>query len=99
MYNKKLNIQQKMIYNNNCSYHFFWITIPNREKLRRKLEVHGIETGIHYNPIHKMSMYNSRTKLPNTENITSQIVTLPTHPNLTRDDVNLIVELINEFVK
>ena len=99
MYNKKLNIQQKMIYNNNCSYHFFWITIPNREKLRRKLEVHGIETGIHYNPIHKMSMYNSRTKLPNTENITSQIVTLPTHPNLTRDDVNLIVELIYEFVK
>jgi len=99
IYNKKLDVEQKMTYNDGCSYHFFWIAIPNREKLRKKLEVHGIETGIHYNPIHKMSLYNSKIKLPNTENITSQIITLPTHPNLTRDDVSLIVDLINEFGK
>ena len=73
--------------------------LTNREVLQEKLLEKGIQTGIHYNPIHKMSMYNSRIKLPNTENITSQIVTLPTHPNLTRDDVSLIVDLINEFGK
>jgi len=99
MYNTKLNVEQKMIYDDDCSYHFFWITVQNRDNLRKKLQSHGIETGIHYNPIHKMSMYNSNKKLPNTEKATSQIVTLPTHPNLQRNDVNLIIDLINEFLK
>ena len=99
IYNKKLNTEQKMIYDNDCSYHFFWITVPNRDKLRKKLENCGIETGIHYNPIHKMSMYKSNRKLSNTEHIASQIVTLPTHPNLHMNDVNLIIDLINEHLK
>jgi dTDP-4-amino-4,6-dideoxygalactose transaminase len=57
----------------------------------------GIETGIHYKPIHKMSMYRTNTKLPVTEEVGQQIVILPTHPNLTEQDVSKIIECANKF--
>ena len=49
----------------------------------KKMYEKGIETGIHYNPVHKMSLYKSKIKLPITEQVANQIVSIPTHPNLT----------------
>jgi dTDP-4-amino-4,6-dideoxygalactose transaminase len=54
-----------------------------------------IETGIHYPPIHKMSLYNKNQKLVHTENASKHIVTLPTHPNLSNKEINYIIEIIN----
>ena len=58
-----------------------------------------IETGIHYNPIHKMSFYNSKITLPVTEMACNRIVSLPTHPNLTDNDLNRIIKIVNKFAK
>lgn len=93
----EINLQRKMPYNNRSSYHFYWILVKNREQFRKKMAQAGIETGIHYKPIHKMSMYKSDIKLPITEEISQQIVTLPTHPNLTAEDVDRIIESVNKF--
>ena len=57
----------------------------------------NIEVGIHYKPIHKMSLYNSKVKLPITEKISKNIVSLPIHPNLTEYDVDKIVTFTNRF--
>ncbi len=96
-YNKEINVERKMPLNKDCSYHFYWILTKNRNQFRKKMLENGIETGIHYKPIHKMSMYSDDVKLPVTEKISQQIVTLPTHPNLTEENINKIIESVNKF--
>lgn len=96
-YHKEINVERKMPLNKDCSYHFYWILTKNRNQFRKKMLENGIETGIHYKPIHKMSMYSDDVKLPVTEKISQQIVTLPTHPNLTEENIYKIIESINKF--
>ena len=65
----------------------------------KKMSENNIETGIHYNPIHKMSFYNSKITLPITETAGSRIVSLPTHPNLTDNNINRIIKMTNKFAE
>ncbi len=96
-YNKEINVERKMPLNKDCSYHFYWILTKNRNEFRKKMLENGIETGTHYKPIHKMSLYSDDVRLPVTEKISQQIVTLPTHPNLTEENINKIIESVNKF--
>jgi len=96
-FHKKLNMERKMPLNDECVYHFYWILVKDRSQFRKKMSKMGIETGIHYKPIHTMSMYKNNAKLPVTEQVGKQIVILPTHPNLTEQDVSKIIECTNKF--
>jgi perosamine synthetase len=96
-YDKELNISKKMPVNKECSYHLYWILIDNREKFMKSMKLKGIETGMHYYPVHKMSFYKSKIKLPNTEKIGKEIVTLPIHPNLSNKDIDYIIKNVNKF--
>ena len=98
-YAKELNVEQKIPFNRNCSYHIFWITVNDRDNFIKKMQQNNIEIGIHYLPIHKMKFYNSKARLPVTEKITKNIVSLPIHPNLTDNDISKIIELTNKFSK
>ena len=96
-FHKELDVERKMPLNPECSYHFYWILSKNRKQFRKKMADLGIETGIHYRPVHTMTMYKTGTNLPVTEEISKQIVTLPTHPNLTEENLDKIIEATNEF--
>jgi dTDP-4-amino-4,6-dideoxygalactose transaminase len=98
-YSKELEIEEKMPFDKNCSFHFYWIQVKNRKNFMKKMSENNIETGIHYNPIHKMSFYNSKIALPITETAGSRIVSLPTHPNLTDNDINRIIKMANKFAR
>ena len=97
-YHNEIELEEKMPYQKDCSYHFYWIMVKNRDKLMQKLKQNGIETGIHYRPIHTMSMYKNKKKLPITEKVGKKIISLPTHPNLTNNDVTEIISKINRFL-
>lgn len=96
-YFKEINLEYKMPFYKGCSYHFYWIIVKNRIQFIKKMQAAGIETGIHYKPIHKMSLYKNDERLPITEEIESHIVSIPTHPNLSMNDVDRIVGSINKF--
>jgi dTDP-4-amino-4,6-dideoxygalactose transaminase len=81
----------------NAVYHFYWILVKNRKEFRKKLRDAGIETGIHYKPVHMMTMYKNNVKLPVTEQVSQEIVTIPTHPNLSKQNVDKIIECVNKF--
>jgi perosamine synthetase len=98
VYSQKILTEKKMLFDNECSYHFYWIRVKNREEFREKLLKKGIETGIHYKPIHTFSLYKSKIKLPMTEKIGKEIVTLPTHPNITKKDLEKIIKTVNQFI-
>lgn len=97
-YHDEISIEHKMPFDKGCSYHFYWIRVKNRKQFRKKLSEAGIETGTHYKPIHTFSYYKSEIKLPLTEKVGSEIVSLPTHPNLSEYDVEKIITAINKIV-
>jgi len=96
-YWKELSVENKMTFNSNCSYHLYWIRVKNRESFMKKMKENFIETGIHYFPIHKMSFYKSKLRLPITEKITNEIVSLPIHPSLSENDISKIIKATNRY--
>jgi perosamine synthetase len=97
-YEKELNVSEKMPLNRECSYHLYWILVKNREKFMKNMKSEGIETGIHYFPVHKMSLYKSKIRLSNTEKAGREIVSLPIHPNLSKKDIDFIIKNINKYL-
>ena len=97
-YYNEIIVDKKMPYNSNCSYHMYWIQVRKRDEFMKNMDKNGIETGIHYLPIHKMKFYSSNSSLPITESASKNIVSLPMHPNLTETEISKIIKMSNRFV-
>ncbi|MBL0130289.1 MAG: DegT/DnrJ/EryC1/StrS family aminotransferase [Chitinophagaceae bacterium] len=79
------------------SYFTYVIRVPNRDKLARYLFDAGIYTTLRYHPLHLNALYKSKAKLKNSEILNEDSLSIPLHPNLTLDQVSLIVESIKKF--
>ena len=97
IYSQEIKLDSIMPFDDGCSYHFFWIRVKSRKKFRKFMNDYGIETGTHYKPIHKMTFFDKKIHLSNTEQISKEIVIIPTHPNLSQDDVDYIIKKINLY--
>ena len=97
IYSDEIKLENKMEFNKNCSYHIYWIRIKNRNKFLKEMKRNGIETGIHYKPVHTMTYYKNKIKLPITEKIGNEIVSIPVHQNLKENEVWKIIKTINKF--
>ena len=73
----------------------------DRSKLIDSLSGSGIPTGIHYKPNHLLSFFHHDEieGLPNTEEYSSRLLTLPLHPELSRDDVKFITTQLREHLR
>ena len=69
-----------------------------RDNFMKKMLDEGIETGIHYNPVHKMNFYNKKQKLSISEKVGDTIVSLPIHPNLSEKDIEKIIKTTNKLL-
>jgi dTDP-4-amino-4,6-dideoxygalactose transaminase len=96
-YSYEISLESKMPFNSDCSYHLYWIQVRNRNYFMKKMNENGIETGIHYRPIHKMKFYKNNSNLPVSEKVGKCNVTLPIHPKLSENDVDKIISLTNKF--
>jgi dTDP-4-amino-4,6-dideoxygalactose transaminase len=80
------------------SYHIFPMILPegiDRDQVAARLRHAGIQTSMHYPPIHKFSWYRSRfpgVSLPTTEEFCRRELTLPLHPKMGESDVEMVVE-------
>lgn len=97
IYSNEIELENKMKFNKNCSYHLYWIQVKNRTKFMKKMAEHGIETGIHYKPIHTMSFYNKKINLPVTNEVSKKLVSIPMHPNLSNTNIEKILKIVNKF--
>lgn len=70
-----------------------------RKDFQKYLLSKNIQTGIHYQPNHLLKLYKKQNFnfLKNTESIYKNIISLPLHPEITTDDINYIVKVIEEF--
>ena len=97
-YHKEIKCLEKMPISKDCSYHLYWILVKNRNTFLKNMKKKGIETGIHYLPVHKMKLYKSNIKLKVTEKVTKEIVTIPIHPSLKNSEVDYIIKTINQLI-
>ncbi len=79
--------------------HIFAVRILNgqRDNLQKALTTFNIETAIHYKPNHLLSFYKSNIYLPNTEQLYSELLSLPLHTQIEQDDINIICAHIYNF--
>ena len=81
-------------------YHLYVIQSNRRDELREHLLNHSIGTQIHYPvPVHKQRAYESYSycSLPNTERISSHILSLPIGPHMSEDSVMCVIGAVNSF--
>ncbi|MBI4218688.1 MAG: DegT/DnrJ/EryC1/StrS family aminotransferase [Chloroflexi bacterium] len=83
-------------------YHTFVVQSERRDELRQFLERRGIGTAIHYPiPIHLQKaaahLGHGPGSFPVAERQAVRIVSLPVYPELTRADLNAVINAIREF--
>jgi perosamine synthetase len=72
----------------------------NRNRLIDFLKEKGIDTGIHYIPNHIQSFFRKfRVKLPVTEKLYKEILTLPLYYGMSDKDVLHVINSVKEFFK
>jgi len=82
---------------------YYVVRVPERDQFRQDLEREGIGTNIHYpTPIHLQPAYAKygykRGMLPITEALASRIVSLPMYPELTEEQLQLVISTVKEHI-
>lgn len=81
------------------SYFTYAIRVLNEERdnLARYLYKNAVYTTLRYHPLHMNPIYGSSARLPVTELLNEQALSLPIHPRLTDAEVNRVVDLVRRF--
>ena len=74
--------------------------VNKRDKIRGYLDSKGIQTSVHYPSVHRFSIYNSnKIKLPVSEYVSDNLITLPMYSSLTNLEVNYICTELSNALK
>lgn len=80
----------------------YYIRVLNgqRELLREHMSNCGVDTGIHWQAGHSFSYFRHcrRGPLDVTEEVVDQILSIPLHSKMSRDDQDLVIESIKSYV-
>jgi dTDP-4-amino-4,6-dideoxygalactose transaminase len=81
------------------SHHLAVVVLPegaDRAAVRGALADAGIQTSVHYPPIHTFTAYReaSRRPLPQTDSVAERLLTLPLYGRMTDDDAELVAETL-----
>ena len=80
------------------SRHLYVIAVDNRDELLLALNESGIYPGVHYRDNTEYSMYNhAYGTCPNSHKLSEQIISLPMHLQLTKQDVDFICETVIKY--
>ena len=86
------------------AYHQYTLAVGDgrRDCMKAWLEQKGIGSAVHYpTPIHLQPVYKNdaggRAKLPNSERAAAEVLSIPVHPALEKEELERIVEAVNGF--
>lgn len=92
-YNRELNHDCK-------SLHLYTIDMENRDEFIRYMDRHGINCSVHfYTPLHLQPAYKEFNikPMPKTEEKARKTVSLPLYPDMTKEDVDVVIKAIKEW--
>jgi dTDP-4-amino-4,6-dideoxygalactose transaminase len=92
-------------YSGMSAFHLFTVVLAegiSRNQVMNFLKSRGIQTSIHYPPVHEFSFYRNlsvpRSDLKVTEALGRRILSLPLFPEMTREQVALVCDSFHEAV-
>jgi dTDP-4-amino-4,6-dideoxygalactose transaminase len=85
-------------------YHVFVICVPDREGLKKHLELAGIETGVHYPyALNTLPAYahlgRGAGSFPRAEEACRTMLSLPLFPGITREEVHTVSQAVRAFLR
>jgi dTDP-4-amino-4,6-dideoxygalactose transaminase len=85
------------------AHHLATLVLPRPDMqalLREYLRDRGIQTSLHYPPIHRFRAYPSeaRRSLPVTDDVSKRLITLPLYPHMRDDQVELVIESVRQYM-
>lgn len=82
-----------------CSNYIFTVLVENRDEVRKFLAEKGIQTSIHYQPVHRFKIYKKYyTVLPITDNVANRLLTLPMYSSLKEEEIIYIKDCLMKIV-
>ncbi|MDP3734284.1 MAG: DegT/DnrJ/EryC1/StrS family aminotransferase [Nanoarchaeota archaeon] len=99
-------VKVPLVYQNSDHfYQMYTITVENktiRDALQKYLNEKGIMCRVYYDPVHLKSLYRQNFgcregDLPQTEELSRRILTLPMYPGMSTEEINYIVSSVTEF--
>jgi len=69
-----------------------------RDMIKDKLNEAGVPTGVHYKPNHLLSLFKTDYELPAAMKVYEEIITLPLHPELSMEEVDMICGVIKQAI-
>lgn len=81
-------------------YHQYTIEVEGREEFLKHLEGHGVGYGVYYPiPVHKQPLFGDYNDiaLPNAEEASARVVSIPVHPGLTEVERDLVAQTVNSY--
>ena len=106
-YDKLLSSNQNILFLNrdykNVVPHIYVVRIKDlndRDGLRAAMYKEGVEIGVHYTPNHFLNFFKSdkKIKLPVTEKVYKEIISLPIHPDVNNDDIEYIISTLKKLL-
>jgi len=80
------------------SYFTYCIRVPKRDELAHYLLSEQIYTTLRYHPLHLNPLYGQMdVRLPNSEQLNADALSIPIHPRMTDAEVEKVVERIRAF--
>jgi perosamine synthetase len=81
-------------------YHQYTIRIigHNRDDFAAEMTKRGVGNGVYYPiPVHRLPSFNHIFDLPETALATKEVLSIPVHPSLSKDDLETVVSVINSI--
>ncbi len=84
------------------AYHIFPLLLPpggNRQAFIDRMRSAGVQTSIHYPPIHQFTYYQQRfpgLHLPQTEQVAAREITLPLYPGMSSEQVEIVIDAVEQ---
>jgi aminotransferase len=79
------------------SYFTYVVRLPNRDRSAQLLYEQGIYTTLRYHPLHLSPIFGADVRLPNTERLGREALSLPLHPRLSDGDVERVVAAVRSL--
>lgn len=99
IHNERLQLPS-MEYCKQSVHHIFPVLCKQRDELQKYLLEHGVQTMVHYPiPPHRQLCYKemAEQKLPITEQIHAEELSIPLNQTLTQEEVETIIDVLNKF--
>lgn len=83
-------------------YYVYTLATENRDGLRNYLEINGIKSGVYFPvPFHLQKVFEylgyQKGDMPNAEFISEHTLVLPMFPELTQDEINKVISVVNSW--